>query len=167
MPKTLYTRPLLLGLLLFALAACGAPSAQTIEGALVQPGDLPAGVAAAPVSELLPERLAGIIAPDRGVFQQLSRDGRSDGSLTVLVYGNDTSRESVYGYLMRGMGAAQPIDGLGERASGVGPEATLLFSEVLWVRCRAVVQLRMFDTSLADAAALAQKLDARLQGVVC
>ena len=35
------------------------------------------------------------------------------------------------------------------------------------VRCRAVVQLRLLDTPLADATALAQKLDARLQEVAC
>jgi hypothetical protein len=167
MIQTTRLRRLLLALALLVVGACGAPSAQTLEGALVQPGDLPAEIAAAPVSELLPERLTGVNPPERGVFQQFSRGGKSDGGVAVLIYGDDATRDAAYSYLLAGMGASQPLAGVGERADGIGPEATLLFSEVLWARCRAVVQLRLLDAPLADATALAQKLDARLQGVAC
>lgn len=160
-------RLLALALALLALVACGAPSTQSLEAALVQPGDLPAGVVAAPVADQLPERFTGVGAPERGVFQQLSRDGKSDGGAAVLIYGDTAARDAAYGYLLTGMGAAQPLPGLGERAAAIGPEATLLFAEVLWLRCRAVVQLRLLDASLADATALAQKIDARLQAVAC
>lgn len=160
-------RFLAFALALLALAACGAPSARSLGAALVQAGDLPADIVAAPVSEALPDRLAGVVAPARGVFQQLSRDGKSDGGVAVLLYDDAAARDAAYSYLLAGMGAAQPVDGLGERASAVGPEATLLFAEVLWVRCRAVAQLRLLDVTLADALSLAQKVDARLRDVAC
>jgi hypothetical protein len=151
--------------LLILLASCGGTGGGVAAQALAQPGDLPAGVALAPADMPLPDRFGGIPPARETAFQPFVRGAQSAGGAAVFVYPDATGSAAAYDFLAAG--SPNSDFGVCERATRAGPEVTLFASEILFVRCRAVVQVRLIDTDLEAATAYARALDGRLRAAVC
>ena len=155
------------------LAACGGPNLTGVdlEPLLIQSGDLPAGTGGGQVRDGAPQMFAQAPAPTKAIYQQLARGSDQAGGVTVLLYAQPADREAAYTTTLDGMGDTYPVDGIGEQAVMSQPIDLLGLhgSDLLFRRCAAVVHVRFIDpNSPTDTLkAYGQRLDKRLQGVVC
>lgn len=154
-----------------------------LEPLLIVPGDLPAGFSGAQIRDVLPPMFDGVPETDNQISQQFERDGEGAGSVNVMLYSAGVDREAVYARILDGF--AEPEDGsnikvvreniaeVGEMAEAETIEASVLSTplntaDLTFVRCGAVVHIRLFGTSkMVDIVSYARRLDRRLMAVVC
>lgn len=144
-----------------------------IEPALIQSGDLPSGLVGGQVKALVPVLFKGITPPDRVLTQSLENGGVALGNVTVLLYQDTKNRDAAYTQMLGDIaitpatgGTAQP--GIGERSlGGLFTNNLPGFAEIAFVRCHAVVHIRLDTQDATDVTTYAKRLDTRLQTVVC
>lgn len=92
----------------------------------------------------------------------------TDGGLvTVLVYDDPAERDAAYMALVADMKSdTETIAGVGEHATG--KQYMIFETQLVFVRCRALVDIRRFETiEIAPLIENAQHLDADLQPLLC
>lgn len=161
---------------LVVLVACGAVPLSEIqlEPLLVQPGDLPAGFSGAQVKSVAPEMFKNFPSPQRAIDQRFEHEGETGGGVVVLLYEQQADRDRAYAMLVDGISDdAQPVADLGEQSIAHGMELeaagmNIKSTDLGFVRCQAIVHVRLTDTSnVAEAAEYAKRLDKRLSPLVC
>ncbi len=158
------------------LTACGGvPLAEVeLEPLLTQPCDLPSGLAASQIRDEAPAMFTAVPEPQKAVHQQFERNGETQGGVTVLLYDTPEDVDEAYNLVAQGMPATRAyIPGVGAAAVGgnlkVNRRSVQFESvELVFVRCHAVVHVRITGTHrLDDASAYAKRLDKQLQEKVC
>lgn len=138
---------------------------------LIQPGDLPAGFTGAQIRDTHPPMgwWEKIPTPDNFIYQQFAKGADEGGSVQVLLYDNLDDSSKAFS-IMKGN---TPIEGVGSEAYisarvGIGLDGPtdLLSIHLAVIRCHAVVYIYM-KTDRDSIIAYAQKLDARLEPLVC
>lgn len=161
----------ILMMLCFVLAACGAPNlgALNLEPLLIQPGDLPAGISAAQVRAELPQMFEGVPTPIKAIDQRFQDGVGNAGGVTVALYEMTADRDTAYDQLVKGMTVdAKPYDNVGERAMALSLDLIIQAADVAFVRCHAVVYVRIVGSAdIAGATSYAKRLDERLSENVC
>ena len=175
-PSHLKARLIVVGVLIVFLTACGGvplPEVE-LEPLLVQPGDLPSGLAASHIRDEAPEMFTAVPEPQKAVNQQFERNGETQGGVTVLLYDTHEDVDEAYNIIAQGMPETRAyVPGVGAAAVGgnlmVNPLGVQFVSvELVFVRCHAIVHIRITGTHrLDDASAYAKRLDKRLQEKVC
>ena len=141
-----------------------------LDALLVQPGDLPAGITTAQIRSTAPAMFSGLPVADQTVFQQFSQAGNISGGATVFLYSDATKRQNAYAQIHDGMGPAglnSTVQNVGEKSNEIHMTLIQDEYEILFLRCTAVVHIRMFIDDNASIEAYAQHLDQRLTPVVC
>lgn len=174
-------------MLMLALVACGAPSSMPtpapagpapIESLLWATGDLP--------DELVPDRVRANVpaffddlpAPAGAWYRPLLRNDEHSGSVTLITYPTVDARDAAYTAILARMGTHTAV-AVGEQAAiyqrySQAQSAGGTVTELVFVRCRAVVHIRLDLTRLlfmhlanqTDSTVIttyAQRLDRRLQ----
>ena len=154
-----------------------------LEPLLIQPGDLPAGFSVAQVKDVAPSMFDDLPSAENTIDQRFERGGDTAGGVTVFLYDSTSEIEEAYALLMSieadyvalltgGMNV-QTVTGVGEQAIvsvlslSVGG-FTLESSDLAFIRCNAVVHIRMAGVVDIDTIkAYAKRLDSRLEPVVC
>lgn len=153
-----------------------------LEPLLIQPGDLPAGFSGAQVKDVAPSLFDDLPTAENTMDQRFERGGDTAGGVTVFLYDSTSeieeayalimSIEADYALIMGGMNV-QTVAGVGEQAIvsvlslPVGG-FTLESSDLAFIRCNAVVHIRMADVVDIDTIRVyAKRLDSRLESVVC
>jgi hypothetical protein len=145
---------------------------------LMQPGDLPTGMTGGQIGKMLPGLDGKLPRPTNMIYQELAKEGEFVGVSAILLYDSPTDLEQAYAFL------ATDFDGIPAVPAQVGDKATsfsgthsvtildspMLFSisGLTFARCQAVVQIRITNSfNLTAVTAYAQRLDQRLQPIVC
>lgn len=150
------------------LVACGGitPSLASVElePLLIQPGDLPSGIAPSQVSDALPTMFDGLPKAERTIDQRLQRGGQTAGGISVALYADPAA---AYAAIVGTMGKHESVT-VGERAERSLPFDLLPGFDLAFVRCHALAYVRMTgDVSAENILAYAKRLDARLAKAVC
>lgn len=135
------------------LAACGAPSQQTLESALIQDGDLPTGYTAGQITD------GAGLGYAEGFDLRVAREISPVGYVMVMLYRDKEAQA-------KGFDAALPgatIDG--KLSTEVGEQAHILGGIIVFMRCSALVQMQVGNPE--QAMSYAKRLDNRLQSMVC
>jgi hypothetical protein len=157
------------------LAACSGGVDVTydeLDAILVQEGDLSPGVNAGDVVAMDPSIFGDLDLPksEKARFQYFERDGKFRGGVAVFLYGSKKDSREAYDLLRYAMGegALRPSD-LGEvSALLVVSEGGSTYVEVVFMRCNAVVDIRLTGVDRPEALEThAKNLDARLQTLLC
>lgn len=155
----------------FVLVSCGAPNLARLdlEPLLIQPGDLPAGISAAQVRAELPQMFEGVPTPIKAIDQRFQDGVGNAGGVSVALYEGAADRDAAYDKLVKGMTSdAQAYTGVGERATSLTLDMVIQATDVAFIRCHAVVYVRIVGSSdLTGAISYAKRLDERLKEVVC
>lgn len=157
------------------LMGCGAPNlaALRLEPALIQPGDLPAGVGGAQVRDTPPSMFAHTPPAIQVIDQRFQRNNENAGGVVVLLYSAKQDRDAAFTLTTNAMGKdTRPQYGVGEYASVVTVQpktiGAIAFVDVAFVRCGALVHIRLTNTANADdVITYARRLDSRLMPLVC
>lgn len=146
---------------------------QTIASLLLHSGDLPAAYTPGQVTaELDPSYYRGhkLAEPMLDVVQHIApaNGWLLGGGVGVLLYADEAAAAATFTTLMEEMATEGTVElppGIGERAAlRTGPET--MMPTLRFVRCRAVVHVTLPESSEVMET-YAQRLDARLQRVVC
>jgi len=165
---------LLIGILLL-LAACSGGVEITydeLDPILVQEGDLYPGVTAGDVVEMNASIFGDLNLPEsqKARFQFFESDEEFRGGVAVFLYDSKKDVREAYDLLRYAMGddALRPSD-LGEGAALlVVSEGDSNYVEVVFIRCNAVVDIRLTEVEHPEALEThAKNLDARLQALLC
>lgn len=157
------------------LAACSGGVDVTydeLDAILVQEGDLYPGVTAGNIVEMDTSIFGDLDLPqsEKARFQYFESDGKFRGGVAVFLYGSNRDGREAYDLLRYAMGenALRPSD-LGEQAAlHVVSEESLTYVEVVFIRCNAVVDIRLTGVDRPEALEThAKNLDARLQTLLC
>lgn len=152
--------------LLFFLSACGAPKLATIDldPLIVQAGDLP--------STLVPDQAEmvwdwgpDLPTPEKVTQRRFTYNDLAAGRVQVALFTSTADAERAYVGISKVVGTTTVA--LGEKAL-IGSDGRATLAE--FVRCHAVVYADLLQEAGADAAtvtAYLQRLDKRLQAVVC
>ena len=154
-----------------------------LEPILILPGDLPAGFDAAQTRQVIPEMFSALPKAQNQIYRQFEHDRDGAGGVTVLLYESSDDVNEAYSMIVDGFAEPQSIEGLtvlrplvpdlGEEAEANTVEGELLdivldSTDLAFIRCSAVVHIRMMDTAeLVEVASYARRLDARLSDLVC
>ncbi len=148
-------------LVVVLLAGCGGPNLKdlNLESILIQDGDLPASMIAGQITD----GSGGDTIGASGFVKRVERAIEPDGVVTVLLYDDDTALQRDFKAVLPGVTA----DGL--PSTEVGAQAMTRGNIVLFVRCHALVAVRMAITPQVAQQTLgyAKRLDQRLQPLVC
>jgi hypothetical protein len=147
-----------------------------LEPYLIQSGDLPAGYSGVQAVKVADDTFPWVSNHGiNNIYQQLQKNGNSVGNITVFLYDSTDQRDLAYKQLINGMGIENQknIDGIGEKGTYsvmdvVRSGKEIMISELVFVRCNALINITMSETkNIDDLSAYAKKLDARLQPLVC
>ena len=145
-----------------------------LEPLLIQAGDLPAGFSGAQVRDVAPQMFDELPIAENVIDQRFEKGGAAAGGVTVILYSSKSEIDEVYGLLVSSMGdSTQTVTEVGEQAIAIveslsAAGVTFKFSDLTFIRCSAVVYIRMSDIADSDAiTAYAKRLDSRLEPVVC
>ena len=144
-----------------------------IEPLLIQQGDLPAGFSGAQVSKFPPEMFNNLPEAENEIYQQFEKGGEPAGGVAVFLYGSEDKLELAYNTLVEGFTEDKIIiNDVGEKAEydylyfdmlGVITEN----SDLSFIRCNALVHIRMSNEEQRPILSYAQRLDERLTQVIC
>jgi hypothetical protein len=154
-----------------------APVELQLQGRLYQPGDLPGELVAGALIEGLPDdALPGLSRPAQAFQQRLTLPGGEvRGNVGLLLYDAPADLAAAFEALRPTLGPQiQELDGVGERGAFAREQEVASTTSVLFVRCRALVNVTV-DTGdsktdqLDPQAVLAYSaaLDQRLTTAVC
>jgi hypothetical protein len=132
-----------------------------LEPLLIQSGDLPSGFSGAQVLQDAPGMFRDIPPTENVIYQRFQKNGETIGGVTVFLYGDDETRGAAYDLVVDGF--ADPV----EEISNVGEIADGSLFDLAFIRCNALVHVRMVGAGLDEVAAYATRLDSRLTDVVC
>jgi hypothetical protein len=143
----------------------------SLESLLIQSGDFSGDISAAEVGPVPFDRIPSTDNAISKQFQVKNSKGSFGLQVTILLYESLSSKELAYGIVVNSLGEeTQPISDVGERAV-VGWKSVELIGdwvELVFVRCHAVVHVRMlFTVEVDDILLYSKKLDSRLAQVVC
>ena len=147
-----------------------------LESILVRDGDLPAGYRGAQIRSQAPAMFDDLPEPQNEVFQQFEHDGEAAGGVSIFLFENETDLENSFDIIYDGMSDDASLHSrVGEKSAILEysrnfPELKFKFevTEFLFIRCGALVHIRMTDVANIDyAEAFAERLDKRLEDLIC
>jgi hypothetical protein len=146
-------------------------AALPVEDLLFQPGDFPAEVRAEPLDHAPPYPLEEKApTPDRALAQVFKRESssRDYGAVHVWWFALPDGRDAVYRWLAED-DAAQPVEGVGKRATLRIAQSPWSPGELTITICRAVVAIRLarLDDDGQELLAYGRRLVQRLAAVDC
>lgn len=106
----------------------------------------------------------------KSLWQQFhdTREDKDSGGVMLFLYGEDSDRQKAYDVVTTSLGSGVASFGdVGEKAGITEPEPGFNGTEIVFIRCRAVVHVRMFGTYAAAAKAYAERLDSELTKLAC
>lgn len=141
------------------LTTCGGLKNVNLEPALVQDGDLPAGMAAGQVSD----GSAGSASGATGFVARIRRSIDPGGEVGVILYDDDAALQHDFKGILPGV----TVDG--SPSTEFGTSAMDVGNVVVFIRCHALVHIRLSAGSDTHNAVVnyAKRLDKRLQSLVC
>lgn len=139
-----------------------------------QSGDLPAAYGHGTPTATVPDRFKDFPPAQAQISVELTAGGSSAGTATVFLYAASADIEKAFNPTGEPYDETKALAGLGEKSSvlelsipyGTGAD-TIDVVNVLWTRCSAVTEIRLFTSNLDDAKAYARALDARLAAAAC
>mgnify|MGYP003375026889 CR=1 FL=1 len=136
---------------------------------LIQSGDLPAGVSGEQIRSVAPPAFKSVPLAEYTIDQRFQKNGQVSGGVTVFVYKTVDEAEAAYAEILKGMDSGRRSDPtFGSVAvSADSYLANTAFSSALFVRCSTTVHIQMSGVAEKSAASYAQRLDKRLQSLVC
>ncbi|MGB7539308.1 MAG: hypothetical protein WBM17_12290 [Anaerolineales bacterium] len=145
-----------------------------LEQQLVRPGDLPEGFTAGNPGSTVPERFKDFPPAQYQVSVELTAGGSWAGNTTVFLYGNADDIEKAFNPEGKAYDESNALEGLGEKSSflklsipyGTGG-STLDAANAFWIRCSAVVEIRLITSNDDDVKNYALALDQRITPYVC
>jgi hypothetical protein len=167
-----------------------------LEPLLVKSEDLPNDLLAGKLEYVAPLSMSKLPVANKTIHQYFERNGEVKGGVVVLLYESNSSLEQAYNLVIDGMGESQvsappkpgtigemgnaSLESEQEQLTNIGNQATMgrlsvsmfgnkkEFIQLNFVRCHALVSIRMGDTSDVTAISnYAKKLDERLTTLVC
>ncbi len=140
-----------------------------LESLLIQSGDLPAGYSGGQVRSGAPAMFDELPPAIADISQQFEHNGGPAGGVTIFLYSTVALVRSGYQAILAGFGddtVARVT--VGEQARMVETGFGFDGADIVFTRCAAVVHVRMTDgADAASVTAYAERLDDRLQPVVC
>ena len=145
-----------------------------LESIIIEDGDLPAGFSGAQIRDVAPGMFRDLPLAQNTVYQQLEKNGETAGGIAIFLYDSQENVEEAYNLIVDGMtDDAELSNNVGEKATTLSMSMTALgittkAAEIVFVRCGAVVHIRMTGTSDVDSVvAYAKRLDRRIEILVC
>jgi len=154
-----------------------------LEPILIISGDLPAGYSGAQIRTTPPEMFNNITNFNNAIYQQFEKDGKSAGGVAIFLFESVDNADIAFQKIVGGFGESgesanlkttvENISNVGEKATVVTIETSLSglsmkFTDFAFVRCHAIVHIRMSDTVNADyLTGYGIRLDKRLSELVC
>jgi hypothetical protein len=154
-----------------------------LEPIIILSGDLPIGYSGAQISDTPPEMYDGIEGCENYIRQQIGRNGKSAGNVSIFLCDLINQRDVIYSLIVDGFGESSDesgikgtvaeLPGIGEKAMYATIEGSVAGISVdvvdfVFVRCHSVVQILMTDTANVDyISAYAKRLDKRLTELIC
>lgn len=145
-----------------------------LEEIVIKDGDLPAGYSGAQIRDKAPEMFSGVPEAQNTYYQQFEKGGDSKGGVTIFLYDTQYDIESSYQTIFKGFpDDAVKLDEIGEMSDMIYMSIDVVgikmqMGDLLFIRCNAVVHIRMTDISSEDSLiAYAKRLDTRLSELVC
>lgn len=161
-----------------------AGSLQNVDLAAIvlQPGDLPSGYSVGKTEHRDPGAFQKLPRTENVVSQQIKKKKKLIGSTTIFLYMNDEETSRAYAAMLKGLGdSSSPgstirnVKGIGERSVLAMSNMAFLvsgatvhrleFRELFFVRCHAVINIRLDDPDTIIS--YAQKLDQRISASLC
>ena len=141
----------------------------SLDSVLIQSGDLPAGVSGEQIRSVAPPAFKSVPLAEYTIDQRFQKNGQVSGGVTVFVYKTVDEAEAAYAEILKGMDSGRGSDPtFGSVAvSADSYLANTAFSSALFVRCSTTVHIQMSGVAEKSAASYAQRLDKRLQSLVC
>jgi hypothetical protein len=145
-----------------------------LEQQLFLPGDLPDRFAAGKPGSATPERFKDFPPAQYRVSVELTEHGSWAGNATVFLYSNTDDIEKAFNPTGAEYDEILALAGLGEKSSvmelsmpyGTGA-TTIDMVNAQWVRCSAVVEVRLITKNSQEAKDYALALDRRIAPLVC
>lgn len=147
-------------------ATPAAVSSLDLSSVILSEGDLPAGYAAAEINTNLGDLADAAPSPDAFFSQELSYNQQSGGSITLLLYEEETRIPQAYGLLAAAMpGEKRELD-IGEigTVANISPDTVML----TFMRCHAVITIQLNGAAgEEELLSYATRLDQRVSPLVC
>jgi len=157
-----------------------------LESLAILSGDLPAGYSSAQVDNNPPEMFNNLRGYANALFQQFEHEGDVAGGVTIMLFDSIWSATAAYNVVIDGFGEPPTnpeseifqmgdLESPGERASFAilnwdfpTFNVSTKLTELAFIRCHAVVHIRISDTTKLDyAVRYGERLDERLAPLVC
>ena len=105
---------------------------------------------------------------EKTVYQQLAHNDAPARGVAIFLYSSPEDRETAYALIAGGMIDPSSIT-FGEKASAFSTNiAGMKMTEIVYIRCIAVIHISFSDLQDLDAAtAYAKRLDERLTPIIC
>jgi len=144
-----------------------------LEDILIEDGDLPAGYSGAQIRDTAPEMFDNLPESENTINQQLAKGGEQKGGVTIFLYDSQKDLDSAFFKIKTGFSEEEQLEEVGENGFIAYFSQDILgikiqYGDLLFVRCNAVVHIRMTELSSEDSLiAYAKRLDKRLSELVC
>jgi len=144
-----------------------------LEEILIKEGDLPAGYSGAQIRDTAPEMFNDLPRSQNTIYQQLAKGGDQKGGVTIFLYDSQDDLDSAFFKIKTGFSEEKQLEEVGEEGLITYFSQEILgikiqFGDLLFVRCNAVVHIRMTDLSSENSLiTYAKRLDKRLSELVC
>lgn len=135
---------------------------------IIQAGDLPAGFTAAQLRDAAPDMYRDLPVAENTIYQQLAYNDALARGVAIFLYPNSEDRETAYTLIADGMIDPSSI-AFGEKAAAFSANiGGVKMTEVVFIRCIAVVHISFSNLQDLDAVtAYAKRLDERLAPLIC
>src|SRR5581483_6727864 len=157
-------------------------SAPKVEDLLVEQGDLPDGFSGGQIADTRPKMFDKLPYGEKEVHQKFQRSQEAAGGVSIFIYKAQGDLERANNQVVTGFGQAMDsygvkserhvLSNVGEKAEGTFAIYTTMQSrftngEVAFVRCGALVHIRLSDTPWDQITTYANRLDERLRPRLC
>jgi hypothetical protein len=143
-----------------------------LESQIILPGDLPSDYQFGKPTSIMPDRYKDY---PKALYQiSVEITGYGSGTANIFLYSNSSDIEKAINPSAKPYDEKNSLNGLGEKSSFLtlsipyGTGATVLeMSNALFVRCSAVIEIRIITDRKDDVSSYALKLDKRITPLVC
>jgi hypothetical protein len=145
-----------------------------LEQQLIQPGDLPESFTAGTPGSTVPDRFKDFPPAQYQASVELTTGGSWAGNATVFLYSSADDIDKAFNPEGKTYDDSKALDGLGEKSSflkfsipyGTGA-STIDAVNAFWIRCSAVVEIRLITPDEEVVKRYALALDGRIAPAVC